>query len=262
LHGPADESGSLDCSGIPDASELEKALPRNYIRRPIQMKARSSAIKIVVAVLMLTSASLWAQDGLKGALARMSLTVPAGLKNSFSQTLAASDFDGGDRPDGAVLFDSGGLQPQSSVHRIELHFTSHGNGILTFESNETALAISARDVNGDGAPDIVVEQSLTHKRLHIWLNDGRGGFREGRIEDFPSAGSTTGERLDSPDPRPYSSSLWLVLQRGSEIAALPARQPLYQPSSASKRTVLLGSPTARCAVAPNAPRAPPVLRSA
>jgi hypothetical protein len=177
------------------------------------MKGRSLALNIVVAALALT-ASLWAQDGLEGALSRTNVGSPV----PFSQTLAAADFDGDNKPDGAILVDHDWLRSQSGFRTIELHFTGRGNTDLTFESNEATLAISALDVNKDGATDIVVEQPFTHKRLQVWLNDGRGGFRKGRVEDFPSDVNATGERFDAPSRRPDSPTFCLPPQRGSEIA--------------------------------------------
>ena len=222
------------------------------------MKARSLALNTVVAVLALAASSVWAQDGLKGALSRANLASPANLGTPFSQTLAAADFDGDNKPDGAVLVDHGWLRPQSGFRTIELHFTGRGNTDLSFESNETALAISALDVNGDGATDIVVEQPFTHKRLQVWLNDGRGGFREVRSEDFPSAEAGNHERLESPSQRPDGPALCLPPQRSSEIATLTACPLPYRSSSAGEQALPFGSPIEARAVAPNSPRAPPL----
>ena len=90
------------------------------------MKARSLYLKIVLVALALT-ASLWAQDGLEGALSRANLASPANLGMPFSQTLGAADFDGDNKPDGAVFIDHGRLWSQSSFRTIELHLTGHGN---------------------------------------------------------------------------------------------------------------------------------------
>jgi len=58
------------------------------------MKARSLALEIVVAALVVTAASLSAQDGLKGALSGANLTSAREAGSPFSQILAAADFDG------------------------------------------------------------------------------------------------------------------------------------------------------------------------
>ena len=224
------------------------------------MKAGSLYLKSVLVALALT-ASLWAQDGFPGALSRAHLALPANFENPFSQTLAAADFDGDNKPDGAVLVDHGRLSPQSRFRTIELHFTGRGNTDLIFESNETTLAISALDVNRDGAVDIVVEQPFTHKRLQVWLNDGRGGFRKARSEDFPSADTGDYSTLESPYQRPGSPALCLATQRGSEIAILTARPLPHRSSSAREQALpFVVSPGLR-AVAPDSPRAPPLSQS-
>jgi hypothetical protein len=225
------------------------------------MKTRSFALKIVVAALALMASSLWAQDGLKGALARVSLAAPVNLETPFSRTLAAADFDGDNKPDGAILLNYEWLSSQSRFRTIEIHFTGRGNTVLTFESDETALTISALDVDRDGATDIVVEQPLTHKRFQVWLNDGRGGFHKGRVEDFPAARPEAGERLELPASRPDSPVLWLGPQRGSETATLTARSLLHASSSVRNRVSAFGSPVGSRAVTPNSPRAPPLSQS-
>ena len=224
------------------------------------MKARSLALKIVVAALALT-ASLWAEDGLEGALSRANFGSPAHLGIPFSQTLAAADFDGDNKPDGAVLVDHGWLSFQSSLRTIELHFSGRGNTDLTFESNETRLAIAALDVNRDGATDIVVEEPFTHKRLQVWLNDGRGGFRKGRIEDFPSDVNATGERFDAPSQWPDGPALCLPQQRGSDTAVVTGCCLSYRFSSIRKQALPIESAIGSRAVAPSAPRAPPLTLS-
>jgi hypothetical protein len=225
------------------------------------LKARSLTLTIIVAALALTASSLWAQDGFRGALARVNLTAPLNLGAPFSQTLAAADFDGDNKPDGAVLVDYGWLRPQSSSRKIELHFTSRSNTILTFESNETTLAISALDVNGDGATDIVVEQPFTHKRLQVWLNDGRGGFRKVRSEDFPSADNGNSEGLESPSQRADSPTVCLPPQRGSKIAILTGRPSPYRSTFARKHALPFVVTLRLQAVASNSSRVPPLFQS-
>lgn len=221
------------------------------------MKLRSVSVKLVVAAaLALTAHQVCAQDGLEGAWSRASLASPTNLGTPFSQTLAAADFDGDNKPDGAVLVDDAWIRAQYGSRRIEIHFTGRGNGDLTFESNETSLAIVALDVNKDGATDIVVEQPLTCKRLQVWLNDGRGEFRKVRSEDFPSADVENHGRHASPSQWPDCSALCLPPQRGYETAILAACPSSYCSSSARQQALPFGSPIGSRAVAPNSPRAP------
>lgn len=224
------------------------------------MKVRSLAVKIIFAV-TLAASSLWAQDGLAGALLRTSAAPPSILQSPFAQTLAAADFDGDNKPDGAILLDPNWLRPQSSFRTIEVHFTDRRNTDLTFQSSEHDLTISALDVNGDGTIDIVVEQSFTHKRLHVWLNDGLGRFRKVRAETFPSTEKRDQERLESPPQQPDCPAFCLPSQRGPEVASLTAGPLLYLSLSYTAQTLRAGTPIRLGALAPNSQRAPPLARS-
>ena len=185
------------------------------------MKLRSLCLKLaVVAALSSVAPHAYAQDGLAGALSRSTLAASANFGRSpFARTLAAADFDSDNKPDGAVLVDNGWLQRQWGLRTIEVHFTGRPNTDLTFESNDAAVSVSALDVNRDGATDIVVEQPFTHKRLHVWLNDGRGDFRKARSEDFPASDLGGGEGLDFPSQASSPPPACLP-QRGSKADML------------------------------------------
>lgn len=221
----------------------------------------SLALKIVIAVLALTGSSLWAQDGLAGALSRASASQQGVFRSPLAQTLAAADFDGDNKPDGAVLLHENWARLQSSFRAIELHFTGRKNTDLTFQSTEDDLTLSALDVNGDGTIDIVVEQAFTHKRLHVWLNDGRGGFRKVRSEDFQFAAPENPQRLESPARRPNSPAFCLASQCGPETAILTASPRLRLSSWGSAHARPCGSPPGWGATAPGSPRAPPSAKS-
>src|SRR5262249_34160741 len=106
-----------------------------------------------------------------------------------------------------------------STFQIELHFTGRTNSAITFQSPESDLMVNALDIDHDGDVDILIEQSFTHKRLQVWLNDGHGNFEKGRIEDFPSSGLPDGEQASSPRtmecpavvvPTQRSFETWLI----------------------------------------------------
>lgn len=153
------------------------------------MRLRSSLIPIVSLVLTLLVPSLRAQDGLDGALSRFGSSYGSTL-SPFSHVLAAADLDNDQKPDGAILL-SGARSGGQRNFRIELHLSSEKDKELVFASDERDLSISSLDVNRDGTPDIVVEETFTHRRLQIWLNDGRGSFRRARSEDYPSDDKTS-----------------------------------------------------------------------
>jgi hypothetical protein len=235
---------------------------RNAIVKRLPMKLRSFSIKLAIAAaLMLTAPWIFAQDGLQSALSRANLASPGSLEAPFGQTVAVADFDGDSKLDGAVLVGPGWPRPQSRLRTIELHFTGRRNTDLTFESNESTLAITALDVNRDGATDIVVEQPFTHKRLHVWLNDGRGGFRKVGSEDFPSADLGNQHRLETPAQELNCPALSLPPQRGFEVAISTVLGSTPPAPSCRKEALLIALAAGRHAAAPNSPRAPPLSRS-
>ena len=212
---------------------------------------------VIAAALVFGAPRAPAQDGLRGVLSPVDLG-SARLVTHFQQTLATADFDGDDKPDGAVLVDSGWLRPHASLRAIELHFTARANFLVTFETTESALAISALDVNLDGAPDIVVEQPFTHKRLQVWLNDGHGDLRAVPSEQFAFAGSPDRQRTGSSQ-RTGSPAVCLPPQRGLEFAALRTRRSSHYPGFANVHGLRAGSPLIISrAIAPSSPRAPPL----
>jgi hypothetical protein len=219
------------------------------------MKARFPLLRILFVILALFAPSVLAQDGLGGALSRWRQTTGF-IRAPFEHGLIAADFDNDNRLDGAVLLDTGqagGLK----TFRIELHLTTGRNSQLTFASNEPELAISALDVNQDGVPDIVVEQALTHKRLHIWLNDGHGRFRKTQLNDFPNANDDKGALFESPSPLGAVPTLYLPSKIGFELAILRNASPRSD-GLASLRYARPPTSAAGSAVeAPNPPRAPP-----
>jgi hypothetical protein len=145
------------------------------------------------------------------------------------------------------------------LRTIELHFTGRENAELVIESNEAALTISAQDVNRDGATDIVVEQPLTRKRLQVWLNDGHGGFRQVRSEDFPAIDKGRDERLESPPQRTDGPAVCLSRQSRPDLGD-PTRHCILGRSFSTRHCCrsLFASIELR-AIIQNSSRAPPSI---
>jgi hypothetical protein len=222
------------------------------------MKVRSICGMIALAaILALLAPCLWAQDGLQGALSRSNVELRSHLGRPFLPTVAAADLDGDNKADGAVLIDSG--WEQSAVHRIEIHFTGRVNAALTFESDEPTLAISALDVNRDGATDIVVEQPFSHKRLKVWLNDGHGGFHQGRTEDYPAAAGSESQRAHCQSERQYDPVLCLPPRIDFEIATVRVADFPAIPSSCRNNPEVITWIAETRATAPRSPRSPPLF---
>ena len=146
------------------------------------MKLRRFILMFVAVWIAAMAPRLHAQDGLRGAWARLGASTNL-LQTLFEQRLVAADFDNDQRPDGAVLVNAGRTDGQKTF-RIEFHVTARENSEFTFGSDESELTISVLDVNSDGAPDIVLRQAVTQKVLEVWMNDGRGSFRMARAEEL------------------------------------------------------------------------------
>src|ERR1019366_1617741 len=247
------------CRSTPNVRGSCEEVKFESILGPEHMKARSPILRFVLVVLALTAPSLWAQDGLGGALSRLGATTDL-LHEPFEQRLAAADFDNDQKPDGAVLLDTGHFQGQKTF-RIELHVTARNNSELSFESNEPALAITSSDINHDGAPDIVVEQTFTHKRLHVWLNDGHGSFHKARIEDFPSTDGESPFQFKAPSLAQDLPTLCLPSKLGSEPAIVRAAAPSFGSSTSGQHIRPIASTRQTRADEPNPSRGPPSLLS-
>lgn len=226
---------------------------------PEHMKARCLISGFVLAALALAAPALRAQDGLGGAVSRLE-TTKGFLHQPFEQRLAAADFDNDQKPDGAVLIDTGRFDGQK-IFRIELHVTAGNNSDLTFESNNFAPAVSALDINQDGAPDIVVEEAFTHKRLYVWLNDGHGAFQKARTEDFPSTGRDGPYQVKAPSLAQDCPALYLPSKLGSELALARAAAPSFDSLAGCRQIRPVAPAFLTQADAPNPTRGPPSFLS-
>jgi hypothetical protein len=204
----------------------------------------------------MAASSLWAQDGFKGALSQASLAEPMGPAFWPDRRVVIANFDGDKQLDAAVLVRSD-APGRSHVHRIELHLTEHNNTSITFASTDTSLQLQAFDIDHDGDIDIMVERKFSHERVGVWLNDGHGGFQEGRIADYPAAVDT---RVEVKTPSQGSDFFAdLSGQRGFDLAVL-ARNSLsgYEPST-RERVTSPSSGFLSCPLTASPSRAPPFL---
>jgi hypothetical protein len=191
------------------------------------MYIRSVYLRLMLVIVFAMAAPrLWAQDGLQGALSQTNFAA------SLERSLAVADFDDDKKPDGAVLLNCR-LCSQDNF-RIQLHLTGRRNTELTFQSNQTALELVALDIDHDGYTDVVVQQAFTHKRLHVWINDGSGAFHEQQAQDFPVAALDTRESLGAPANQSGGAALGFPPQRGFEIAGLSILPRLSRPPTDSK----------------------------
>jgi hypothetical protein len=90
-----------------------------------------------------------------------------------------ADFTGDTHPDRATInlarFDSRGAQ-----YFIDVELTEGGHQSLSLSAPPVALFVTARDVTGDGTPDLVVRARSSRSIVAVFLNDGCGRFFNAR----------------------------------------------------------------------------------
>lgn len=218
------------------------------------MKLPRSISGIVLFLAALCAPALQAQDGLRGVFDHSTRASQA--LRDFPTQIAAADFDHDQAPDGAILLETGLLNGQRSF-RIEVHLTQAANSAITFSSGESGLAISALDVNQDGAPDIVIEKAFTGQRLQVFLNDGHGVFRKARAEDYPSPDPSALKWRSKSNPFPPASLL--LMSRAPEMACLERISILARTASGRFQFWPEAILAQSAAPAPSSSRAPPFI---
>jgi hypothetical protein len=115
---------------------------------------------------------------------RVSAAPAANAQAASHFTIA--DFDGDNRPDVAsVHVGQSGLQ--DTRYWIAFQLSSRSSQSLSVTAPTGGLRITARDVNGDNFPDVVITTLWTNKPVAILLNDGFGNFTTSKPSEFQSA---------------------------------------------------------------------------
>ena len=175
------------------------------------MRLRFQTLLFILAALSLPC--LRAQDGAAGALRHAPLRSPLGGE------LAIAHLDGDSSADSAVLIDSTPHQA-GGPYRVEIHLTNRPNSRLTFDSAEQATAISTFDVDDDKDADIVVSRGVDEPGVRVWLNDGKGEFHEGHVQDYPTLVHPTRQKFRPAKTIATQSLLGLPATR--ELTAMAA----------------------------------------
>src|SRR6185436_8581239 len=55
---------------------------------------------------------------------------------------------------------------------------------FTVRSSSASIRLSVRDIDGDHDRDLVILESWSSKPIGIWLNDGSGHFKEGKLSEY------------------------------------------------------------------------------
>ncbi len=217
---------------------------------------RRTSARLALTVLFIATPLLRAQDGFQGAMAKSSPSLGRTGSQLFGPTLAIADLDSDNRPDGALLVDSGQFRGTHNFN-IELHFAGRSNAGISFQSSEPALSVAARDIDHDGDIDLVVEQAFTHERLQIWLNDGHGNFSKGRMEDFPSDVRPARQQMSSSEATD-SPVLSFSPERGSDSVLLACHIAGRPPSAREFSAPRTLSFVATAGISASSSRAPPL----
>ena len=226
------------------------------------MKGTLLSVGLVLLALACGVPVLRAQDGLNGAVAGADALEPSvclTFSSLLKRPLAAADFDGDNQPDGALLLAPPSTRSRSG-YRVEVHLSRTNNTDLSFESDDDVLVLATLDINNDGITDLVVEQTLTHRWLHVWLGDGQGGFHKVRAEDFSATDTSTGLQASAPHSEqktvvslPPESRFGMMLLISGHISGRPPS------TDESYHRLSVASPLLLAAVS-LASRAPPSLQ--
>ena len=178
--------------------------------------------------------------------------VQPGGADTFGWSSAVADFNADGRPDLAVARRLS--NHDGSDYRIEFQLSNGRRQSVSFASPQSALRVTAVDVDNDHDLDLVVTPLLGRHVIGVWLNDGAGHFRQGRAhDDAPFTAHLAAATLNGVPP-PFA----LATPSPRRILALPASAA--RAPTAHARAVRPVSPVdlpSRFLARSLAPRAPP-----
>ena len=113
---------------------------------------------------------------------RLPLPLPVG---KMAANFAIADFDGDQRADLATVQASGVTSSQSQ-YWIRFQLSTGERQSFGIAAPAGGLELSARDVNGDDVPDVIVSTSWLNRPVAILLNNGHGRFALVDPAEFPN----------------------------------------------------------------------------
>ncbi len=171
--------------------------------------------------------------------------------------LVVADFNNDQKPDSITLRSLG---QHGGKNAFSVHVCASGRtvSLLTFESTEPSIAVTSIDVNGDGSPDIIIEQRYTQKRIQVWLNDGHGGFRKAHTGDYRNQDTRAPCIASAPSKGRHNSPRRAHLVRGKKLSIERAELPTTCGFSPQRYRGSLTVRVQRHLGGPNLSRAPPI----
>ena len=117
---------------------------------------------------------------------------------SVGTPFAIADLDGDHRPDIAVVELQRGLATRAR-YSIRLQLTAKPESSISVDGPPGGLDITARDVNGDDAADLVVTTELDARLVAVLVNDGHGNFSVAPPEDYPELRDSCAQFVKVPN---------------------------------------------------------------
>lgn len=118
-----------------------------------------------------------------------------------SAHFAIADFDGDLQPDLAMVRVARDGAPLAEYF-VDLKFSTGTREPIGILGPAGGLQITPRDVNGDELTDLVVTSQFDAKFLAVFLNDGKGNFRQADRSEFPQLASDSPYKLSAPQGSP------------------------------------------------------------
>jgi hypothetical protein len=210
-------------------------------------------------IIAMTSAmsSLHAQPGHFSALFRIQPSKSP--LNGTDRRIAAPTNRVSNRPKSEAVVLGPGQTTGQRIFRIQIAPARQHRAELIFLAKDSFAALASRDVNRDGAIDLVVEQSLTRTPLRVWLNDGSGNFRQAPAEDFLPSGREPPHHVRAMPSGKDDPARRMRLKRGTKLMIERAQMPSTRDFSPRQRACHLASADRQEPKGPNPSRAPPCL---
>lgn len=170
---------------------------------------------------------------------------------------AIDDFDGDGIPNLAIiqLGSNSSSGPSLSSYKVQVQLGDGGLRSIDLLAPSGGLRIAARDVNGDGAPDIIVSLAWEDRRIAVLLNDGRANFSVTDPTSFPCASGGKGNTLNGFSPGRADT---VARRPQSPVGDFSGSQYLLHPRPAAGSISLANSASFLSALLVSLPgRAPP-----